>query len=98
MTSRPLASQHSSSGAEGALKQAAPAPTCSERPLVISSMPSSLLHVRRGLYEAVLLAEQHGAVVVERDLPLEDMVLSANTAACLWTEARLEQVRSGGQG
>ena len=60
-------------------------------------MPSSLLNVRRGLYEAVLLAEQHGAVVVERDLPLEDMALSANTAACLWTETHLEQVRSGSQ-
>ncbi len=57
-----------------------------ERPLVVTTNPDCLLRQRRSLYEAVLQLEQQNAVVIERDLPYVDLVLSPSACLCIWTE------------
>lgn len=64
-----------------------------EQPLVVTTTPNSLLRCRRSLYEALLQLEQQGAVVVERDLPYVDLVLSPSACMCIWTEEQILQAR-----
>lgn len=65
-----------------------------EQPLVVTTTPISLLRCRRSLYEALLQLEQQGAVVIERDLPDVDLVLSPSACMCIWTEEQILQARS----
>ena len=61
-------------------------------PFVITTSANSLLDQRRSLYEAVLAVEQQDAVVVDRHLPVEDIVLSPSTCLCLRTVEDLQLV------
>jgi hypothetical protein len=60
--------------------------------VVLNNRREGHLRGSRTLYEAVLLLEREGAVVVERDLGFADLCLSAAACMCLWTE-RSFQVR-----
>jgi hypothetical protein len=62
-----------------------------DRPLVVTTNPDCILRQRRSLYEALLQLEQQNAVVIERDLPYVDLVLSPSACLCIWTEEQLLQ-------
>ena len=62
-----------------------------DRPLIMTTNPHCLIRQRRSLYEALLQLEQQNAVVIERDLPYVDLVLSPSACLCIWTEEQLLQ-------
>ncbi len=69
-----------------------------DRPLVVTTNPDCLLRQRRSLYEALLQLEQKNAVVIERDLPYVDLVLSPSACLCIWTEEQMLQANPMLQG
>ena len=54
--------------------------------VVANNRKDSYLQGRRSLYEAVLLLEREGAIVMDRDLGYADLCLSPMTCLCMWTE------------
>ncbi len=58
--------------------------------LAVTTRKDSPVRVRRPLYEALLRLEVEGAAVVDRQLPAEDVALSADACCCIWTEDSLK--------